>query len=251
NEKIESVKNLDATGLVHRLLSAHEAAFSIVPLQLSEVEAFVKVAEEAVKPVLTTLAASVIPIFGTVISALKAAKKGYDAANDQLMKGRVELAKSILRPDTPGAASHAVIERLGYYRNSDLAAAGAYTAQAIASVFDMGLASGPVGSLAQLAVTLHSLWTSYREKRDYEALMKAVKPYDALKASATMGAYVLMRYPAVGLVDPKKAQLKDLRETVVWGWLWNSKEAPKAGTYLANIGKAAKYVYERSPLKVQ
>ena len=80
----------------------------------------------------------------------------------------------------------------------------------------------------------------------------AADPYGSLRRGGTVGAYVMLHYPAIGLIDPSRMGMSDTSERVGTRFfgLMKYKQASAAELCVEKIRKAAKLVLTQSPLSV-
>jgi hypothetical protein len=232
-----------ASGFLHDLLHSYDSGISISR------EAFSAILAELIGETAVNAITSSIPFLSTLYKAGKAANSGKKAYDLHVARTGAESASASLRPGTPEAASFAYINALTYYRDSNAATAVTAAAGAIASVFDLGAASGTASALAELAISVHKLYRAWEEMGSYAG---TTNPYEALRSSGTMGAFVMLNYPAIGLIDPSRMGLADTVETTVSKFfgLLKSTKASEAQKWVEQIRKAASLVLTQSPLEV-
>jgi hypothetical protein len=229
------------------LLIAHEPS-----IDLPSLNDFLSVATDVLGSTAIGAIMSIIPFLSTIHAGFTAAGAAVKALRLHIARSDASSAGAFLRPGTPEAASAAYIDALAYFRNSKSATAATATAQMVASIFDLGLASGPVTSLANVAISVHGLYHAWKEKSSYEGLV-TTDPYGALMNCGTMGAFVMFNYPAIGLIDPRRVTSADTVAATGKGLLARFRSAPKSPIFetITKIRKAAKLALDNSLLKVE
>ncbi|MFT7625834.1 MAG: hypothetical protein ACI9WU_005025 [Myxococcota bacterium] len=152
-------------------------------------------------PEMMEIVGGLLPFIGPICQGITAGKEAYNLGN--MILERSAATGAVLRPSTPRLAREAVVKEYSYLIHRSEALLVKSLAQGVAGIFDGGLASGPVGALASLAIKVHQLYRAFLEKKRFRQLVAAGKHYEALQASPVIGAFVLGNYPAIGLVDPQ------------------------------------------------
>lgn len=234
----------ETAGVIQRLL------VSAAPdISLPDLAGLSALATEILGEQVVSAIASSVPFLSTITGVAKATWATQKAVRIELARSSAVDASVSLRPGTPALATSCIIEELAYLRNVQAGTAALNAAAAVASVFDLGGASGPAKSLAELAISVHGLYCAYTERRDFRDLVGG-KPYDALKRSPTVSAFVLLHYPAIGLMDPTRPQ-QDVEEVVKrrLGFLWEYKEDARVIANYKALRGAAGWVLDGSRLE--
>lgn len=226
-------------------------SFRDIEIHAHELIDFRPILERLLGPEILKLIGASIPMLSTVMGTFKGAMEAKKARSAHKGAAHIRSGMGLLRPETPGIAASAVIGSLKLYRNLHIEQSLTHIANAIASLFDGGLVSGPVTGLARIAITVYKLYKAYKELQAYRAAMGLNRPYDALRASGTMGAYVLLHYPVIGLVNSRRLTHDMVhRRTKTVLKFFNKSVPPDIKAPLVKIFDASLIVLKESPLQV-
>jgi hypothetical protein len=224
-----------------------------IVLTTSLVEEFTRVAGEQMMGMIC----SAIPIVNTFIAAYGAVSAANAARNLHNSLTEAQGTAGFLRrggearPETPGAAMDAVLEALAYYRNIKVGEAATNASKLLATALDPsgGAIAAPWIGLAGVAISVHKLYRAMMELNNYNA---ARHPYSALRGSGTMGAHVLLWYPAIGLIEEGETTDGDfipVGQHFYDDYLGLKGQSPLA-MKIRSIRKAASRVLDESHLEV-